>query len=136
MRDVRDRVDGRSTNDVVVTIIFESVSRRAFDQHAVAAMLWLEIRTTPSGVGVPLPGRNGAPRSASAISLTNQLAWAGSALGHPRSCRGQGELVFVEVEMFSGVAVDLFEGHVVLEEGIPAGGEMHAAVERVLGFTD
>jgi len=69
MRDARERVDGRSTNDGVVTIIFESVSRRAFDQHAVAAMLWLEVRTTPAGVGVALPGRNGAPRSASAISL-------------------------------------------------------------------
>jgi hypothetical protein len=96
-------VGGRSTNDVVATIIFESVSRRAFDQHAVVAMLWLEIRTTPTGMGAPLPGR-GVRLDQPAPSLSDEPTGLGGfgVRASTQRLRSSGLLPLVEVGMLAG----------------------------------
>jgi hypothetical protein len=45
---------------------------------------------------------------------------------------GEGELAGVEVEMPAGVAVDVFERHVLTEERIPSRRVVHAASEVVV----
>ena len=44
------------------------------------------------------------------------------------------ELAGVKVVVLAWIAVDAFERHVILEELVPPGWEMHAAAQRVVAF--